>query len=274
MEIRNADGLTEAEFLAQYNPGNYERPSVTVDMMVLRMKEDLNNLQILLIQRKDHPCIGQWALPGGFINIDESAYEAACRELQEETGLTDVYLEQIYTMSKPDRDPRMRIIDIAYAALLPYGADSEAVAGDDASNALWFDIDFKNGMLNLHNDENNIKIIYDSKQKIFNNGRIEIKNYVPFLISEEALAFDHVDIIFEGLMRMRNKLMYTDIAFNLVPEEFTLVDLQKVYEVILERKLYKTNFREQIEGKVVETGENTKPITSRRTSRLYKYKGC
>lgn len=118
---RNAAGLTEAEFLANYNPGDYERPSVTVDMMVLRIKQDFSCLQILLIKRKDHPFINCFALPGGFINIRESAYEAACRELQEETGLTNIYLEQIYTMSKPDRDPRMRVIDIAYAALLPFG---------------------------------------------------------------------------------------------------------------------------------------------------------
>ena len=274
MEKRNAQGLTEKEFLEQYNPGDYERPSVTVDMMVLRMKEKLNGLQILLIQRKDHPCIGQWALAGGFVNIDESAYEAACRELQEETGLTDVYLEQIYTMSQPNRDPRMRIIDIAYVALMPYGANSEAVAGDDANDALWFDIYFNDGRLHLYNDERNIRIEYDLKQKVFTIGKIKIHNYVPLLTSEEALAFDHADIILEGLMRMRNKVMYTDIAFNLVPEEFTLVDLQKVYEEILAKELYKKNFREQIGDKVIEIGKKAKPITSQRTAKLYKYKGC
>ena len=128
---RNGAGLTEAEFLANYNPGDYERPSVTVDMMVLRVKQDFSCLQILLIKRKDHPFINCFALPGGFINMRESAYEAACRELQEETGLTNIYLEQIYTMSKPDRDPRMRVIDIAYAALLPFGYQANVKAGDE-----------------------------------------------------------------------------------------------------------------------------------------------
>ena len=89
---RNAAGLTEAEFLANYNPGDYERPSVTVDMMVLRIKQDFSCLQILLIKRKDHPFINCFALPGGFINIRESAYEAACRELQEETGLSLIHI--------------------------------------------------------------------------------------------------------------------------------------------------------------------------------------
>jgi ADP-ribose pyrophosphatase YjhB (NUDIX family) len=277
MEKRNAHGMTEAEFLAAYNPGDYERPSVTVDMMVLRMKKDLSRLQILLIQRKDHPCIEQWALPGGFINMDESAYEAACRELEEETGLTNVYLEQIYTMSKPERDPRMRIIDIAYAALLPYGDNSEAVAGDDASEALWFDVYFndgisKNGILQFYNEERNIRIEYELRPTTFINGRIKVENYVPHLVSKEALAFDHADIILEGLSRLRNKVMYTDIAFNLVPERFTLVDLQRVVEEILGKDLYKANFRDKIKAKVESLHVAKKPISSQRPAALYRYK--
>ena len=99
MEKRNKNGLTEKEFLEQYNPGDYERPSVTVDMMVLRMRDDLECLQILLIQRGDHPYIGCWALPGGFVGIDESTYTAACRELEEETGLKAKVLdENIYSI--------------------------------------------------------------------------------------------------------------------------------------------------------------------------------
>lgn len=271
-EKRNADGLTEAEFLAAYNPGDYERPSVTVDMMVLRMKPELDGLQILLIQRKNHPCIEQWALAGGFVDIDESAYKAACRELEEETGLTGVYLEQIYTMSQPDRDPRMRVIDIAYAALLPYGDEAEAVAGDDAADALWFDIEFSDKKLRLTNSNKGIVLDYKLNVKEFVNGRIKIKNLVPELISQESLAFDHAEIILEGLNRIRNKVMYTDVAFNLVPEKFTLPDLQKVYEVILGKPLYKANFREKIEGNVTELDEKGKTITTKRMSRLYEYK--
>ena len=225
---RNAAGLTEAEFLANYNPGDYERPSVTVDMMVLRVKYDFSCLQILLIKRKDHPFINCFALPGGFINMQESAYEAACRELQEETGLTNIYLEQIYTMSKPDRDPRMRVIDIAYAALLPFGYQANVKAGDDAKDALWFDIDISDDHLRFYNEEKDIHIKYQLETKTFKNGILTIENKVP-VQDGNVLAFDHADIILEELIRLKNKVMYTDIAFNLVPQKFTLPDLQRVY---------------------------------------------
>ena len=271
MSKLNANGLTEAEFLEQYNPGDYERPSVTVDMMVLRMKKDLSCMQILLIKRKDHPCIDEWALPGGFINMDESAYEAAARELEEETGLKDVYMEQLYTMTKPNRDPRMRVIDIAYIALLPYDTNKIVTAGDDAADAKWFDIFFNEQTLMLTNDETTI--VYRLDEKLFANGNLSIKNYIPVFSSGEELAFDHEEIILEGLSRLRNKVLHTDVAFGFMPARFTLPDLQKVYEVILGKSLYKTNFREKIAGKVTELVIREKPITSNRSSKTYRYNG-
>lgn len=271
MKKVNADGLTEEEFLARYQPGNYKRPSVTVDMMVLRMMQKLEGMEILLIQRKNHPYIDTWALPGGFVDIDESAYHAAARELHEETGLQDVYLEQLYTMSQPDRDPRMRVIDIAYIALLPYDKAGEAKAGDDAKEALWFQITYENHKIKLQNKERNISIEYALIEKEFPNGVLKIKNYIPEQISEEALAFDHAQIILEGLMRLRNKVSYTDVAFNLVPREFTLPDLQKVYEVILGEELYKTNFRSKVKNKVVSLGKSGKPLSGNRKAALYQY---
>ena len=191
----DVNGLTEREFLAEYKPGDYDRPSVTVDMMVLRMKEDLSCMQVLLIKRKAHPEIDKWALPGGFINIKESAYEAACRELKEETGLTDIYLEQLYTMSQPDRDPRMRIIDIAYIALLPYGYEQSAVAGDDAKDARWFDVKFADEKLEFANDL--IKIEYSLRSEKFKNGVITVENFVPVSVSVENVAFYHYHFILE-----------------------------------------------------------------------------
>lgn len=270
MEKKNKDGLTESEFLRQYNPGDYERPSVTVDMMVLGMDESLNSLKILLIQRENHPFIDSFALPGGFVNIDESAYNAACRELEEETGLKNVYLEQVYTMSQPDRDPRMRVIDIAYMALIQ---EVPVVAGDDAKAAYWFDVIFTDKKLELVNNEIGIKIRYDLKEKVFQNGLVKVKSYVPVYngSSDESLAFDHAEIILEGLMRLRNKIEYTDIAFNLMPTEFTLPDLQKVYETILGKKLYKTNFRSSVADKVRFCNRVGISVIGKRASKLYKY---
>lgn len=143
---KNKNGLTEKEFLAQYNPGHYERPSVTVDMLLFGMSKDLKGLKLLLIKRNNHPYIDCYALPGGFVDIKESAYTAACRELEEETGLKDIYMEQLYTMSQPDRDPRMRVIDIAYMTLIPIDG-MKPQAGDDASEALWFDITFDDDVI-------------------------------------------------------------------------------------------------------------------------------
>ena len=241
-ERRNKDGLTEKEFLEQYNPGHYERPSVTVDMLLFGMSRDLKCLKVLLIKRNNHPYIDCYALPGGFVNITESAYTAACRELEEETGLKDIYMEQLYTMSQPDRDPRMRVIDIAYMTLIPIDG-IKPQAGDDASEALWFDITFNDEILTFANKEKNITIKYSLKEKTFKNGCISVKSYIPELISYEALAFDHAQIILEGLMRLRNKTQYSDVAFNLMQKEFTLPDLQRVYEIILGKQLYKTSFK-------------------------------
>ncbi len=274
MDKRDENGLTEKEFLQAYRPGDYERPSVTVDMAVYRLKDDLSRLQLLLIRRKNHPYIDCWALPGGFIGMKESAYKAACRELKEETDLSDIYLEQLYTMTQPDRDPRMRVIDIAYTALLPYGNIKKEHAGDDAKDAAWFDVRFTEDSLTLTNEERNILITYKLDSRIFHNGILKIKNYVPILNSEKALAFDHDQIVLESLERLRNKLQYTDVAFNLVPTEFTLPDLQKIYETISGEKMEKKNFRRKIAPKVkIIPGKTEKPITSIRLSQSYKYKG-
>lgn len=268
MEKRNSRGLTESEFLEAYNPGDYERPSVTVDMLVFSLDREYSTLKVLLIKRKDHPYIDCWALPGGFIDINESAYEAANRELREETGLENIYLEQLYTLSKPNRDPRMRVIDISYIALIQHEV---VTAGDDASEALWFDLTFVNTALVLFNKEKDIRIEYKLEEKVFNNGKIQIKNYIPILDGEEKLAFDHADILLEGLMRLRNKVEYTDIAFNLVPDIFTLPDLQRVYETILGKALYKANFRDYIKNKVLRLDYKIKSAVGNK-SQAYKYK--
>ena len=265
---KNEKGQTEKEFLRSYNLDKYEKPSVTVDILVMGPDKNFENLKLLLIKRKNHPYIDCWALPGGFININESAYVAAGRELEEETGLTNVYLEQIYTFTQPGRDPRMRVIDIAYLALAPI---SDVNAGDDAKDAVWFNVSFEKDYLRVFNNDIGVSMEYSISEKVFRNGVIQYKNYVPTCLSEEKLAFDHVEVLLEGLLSMREKVERTDIAFNLVPEEFTLPDLQRIFEILLGKDVYKTNFRDKIMEKVIETGEKGKSITGGKACQLYRY---
>ncbi|RLC63656.1 MAG: NUDIX hydrolase [Chloroflexi bacterium] len=191
---------------------DYPRPSVTVDVIIFTLRG--NDLQVLLIKRGHPPFEGMWAIPGGFVGIDESLEEAALRELEEETGVRDVYLEQLYTFGDPDRDPRGRVITVAYFALMPAHA-VQPRAGDDAAEARWWSV-------------------YD----------------LP------PLAFDHADILAYALQRLRYKLEYTAVGFELLPEAFTLSELQAAYEVILGEKLDKRNFRRKIlsAGVIEETG--------------------
>lgn len=281
-KLRNSDGLTEEEFLAQYKPSDYERPSVTVDMVVLAMSKSLDRLKILLIKRKNHPYIGQWALPGGFMNPNESGHQAAQRELFEETGIKNVYLEQFYIMTQPNRDPRMWVMSIDYLALI---RECDIVAGDDASEALWFDISLYDNRMILYNDEHNIRMEYKLKKKVFKNGVVKTVGYIPVIDNsdvikngipvpnETALAFDHAESILEGMLRIRDKIEHSDIAFSLVPKEFTMPDLQSVYESILGRELYKTNFKSKLVGKIEQLDKKGVSITGGKRSTLYRYRG-
>lgn len=262
--------MTEKEFLKQYNPDKYERPSVTVDMLIFGINKDYSSLKLLLVQRGGHPYKGCWALPGGFVEMKESAYEAAVRELKEETNLSDIYMEQLYTMSQPDRDPRTRVIDIAYMALTK---ETTVKAGDDAKKAVWCDIAIKYNTLCITNEDCGIHITYNLEEKEFKNGVLTIKNFVPVLTSSDALAFDHAQIVLEAMQRLKNKAEYTDIAFNLVSETFTLSDLQKVYELIEGRELYKKTFRDKIAGKIESVGQKGKSVVGNKSAELYRYKG-
>jgi 8-oxo-dGTP diphosphatase len=175
---------------------------VTVDIVIFTLRE--GTLQVLLVKRGVPPFEGQYAIPGGFIRGDESLEEAALRELYEETGVRNVFLEQLYTFGDPKRDPRGRVITVAYYALISSDKLS-LVAGADAAEAQWFPA-----------------------------------SSVP------PLAFDHKSILDYTLERLRNKLEYTTVGFQLLPEKFTLGELQAVYEAILGRPLDKRNFRRKL----------------------------
>ncbi len=209
---------------------DYPRPAVAVDCVVFGLDLDEDDLEILLIQRLKDPFAHGWALPGGFMQMDETADVAARRELEEETGVTDVYLEQLYTFSDVARDPRGRVVSIAYYALAKL-SDHRIRAATDAENVAWFSI-----------------------------------RKLP------RLAFDHKAIIDTAIERLRGKVRYAPLGFELLPPKFTLSQLQRLYEIVLEEQLDKRNFRKKILSMefLVDTGEHEQGV-AHRAARLYRF---
>ena len=206
----------------------YPRAALTVDCVVFGLDDE--DLKVMLIQRGLPPFEGEWALPGGFVRIEETVDEAARRELAEETGLSKVFLEQLYTFSAIDRDPRERVVSVAYYALVNL-VDHRVQAATDAREAAWFPVDD-----------------------------------VP------SLAFDHAEILGVALERLRGKLSYQPIGFELLPKKFALSRLQHLYEVVLERELDKRNFRKKVlaTGLLIETNEVQQDV-AHRAARLYRF---
>jgi 8-oxo-dGTP diphosphatase len=198
---------------------------LTVDVVIFRIRD---RLEILLIERGVPPFQGHWALPGGFILENESLEDAARRELKEETGVADVYLEQLYTFGDPGRDPRGRVVTAAYYALI--AGDRELTAGTDAQAARWYPV-----------------------------------------AEHPALAFDHERILTYALERLRNKIEYTTVGFELLPQKFTLTELQRVYEAILGRALDKRNFRRKVELLGILTPLKEKRAGVTRPAQLYSF---
>lgn len=237
----------EIEFLRNYNPDKYPKPSVTADIVTLTVNEE-DQLCILLIKRGGFPYKGKWALPGGFMMVDqESVTQAAKRELMEETGVEDVNLRQLYTFSDPDRDPRMHVVSVAYTALIPKGS-IRIRAGDDAWEAKFF------------------KIGFDVDGLIFQSESLQIR--------EEDLAFDHKKIIRMAIKRLRSRIKYEADAFWLLKnkKEFAISELKAIYETILNEKLDLANFRKAFFRDYVDTGRVialNKKSHSKRPAMLY-----
>ena len=204
----------------------YPHPSVTTDCVVFGF--DGVKLKVLLVERGMEPYKGRWAFPGGFLNMDESAEEGALRELKEETGLEGAYIRQFHTFSAPQRDPRERVITIAYYALVRM---QEVKGGDDASDARWFALD-----------------------------------EVP------PLAFDHDKILRKAEKTLRQQIHFEPVGFELLPEKFTIKQLQNLYEAILDMRFDRRNFYNKMRrlGMLELTGDTANP-SQRREANLFSF---
>lgn len=217
------------EHAATYDSSRYERPSVTVDVVIFTLLN--RELHVLLVQRRRWPYEGYWAIPGGFIEMDESLEQAARRELEEETGVRDVYLEQLYTFGDPKRDPRTRVISVAYIAIVR-ADDQELRVSDESADVRWF----------------------------------------PVRALPQKLAFDHDTILGYALSRLRSKLEYTTLAFQLLPEVFSILELKHIYEQILGEKLDKGNFYRKIKEAGILEETNLMREGRGRPTRLWRFK--
>ena len=266
----------EEEFLKNYDSSSYEKLSMTADILIFSVSsKDSNNyrktdkkmMSVLLVKRDDYPYKGKWCLPGGFLDPKkETLEECAKRVLKRETNLEDIYLEQLFTFDSVNRDPRMRIVSTAYVALIDKNELKQEV-----KNASWFDITLmeeKDGVifLVLDNGEETISL---QVNKILRNKITDRYDYVSK--SNNMIAFDHDIVIISGIEKIKEKVNSSDIVFNMMPEYFTLGDLQQVYEVLLGKKLLDAPFRRIIASKVEKTNK-MKTGEGHRPSYLFKYK--
>lgn len=278
--------MDEKEFLKTYDSNRYEKPSATVDMLIFTIGEKQKTyrelpektLELLLVKRKGYPFKDMWAIPGGFIDINENLYDSAKRELKEETGLENIYMEQLYTWGEKDRDPRTRVISTSYMALVPKNK-LNIVAGDDAAEAKLFSTKlvelFSNAIedgeeimyeLVLQNDDENITLT--SKVKLTKK---LVGTYVEekYDVIESDIAFDHSKIIVYAINRLRNKIEYTTIAFNLIDKKFTIGELQSVYSTILDHTFTAPNFRRKMLPMLEEVDSEKEENKGHRPAKYY-----
>ena len=281
---------SEEEFLKSYNVNEFQRPSITNDVIIFTTdnlteensrKVPRKGMQVLLIKRDDYPEKEKWAIPGGFVNFNESLEEGAIRKLKEETGINNVYMEQLYTFGEVNRDPRTRVISIGNIALI----SKESIDFNntiDTTKTKWFWIKkdlvesiednkyiIKKYIFKLVSEDEKIKSEYGIIEKTEKS--ILRKRSITYKLLEgstDELAFDHYKILDCAIDRVRNKIEYTPIALNLLPRLFTVKELQFVYEAIMGREIL--NFRRKMEDMIIETDEKIegKPF---RPAKVFKF---
>lgn len=281
---------SEKEFLNNYDVNIYERPSVTNDVIIFTTQDKVEKnsrkvpkkgMQILLIKRDEYPENGKWAIPGGFVGNDESLEEGALRKLKEETGIDNVYTEQLYSFGEINRDPRTRVISIGNIALISKD-DITFSYEKNTKESKWFWIEknlldskkdekfiINKYILKLESEDEKTKINYEITEKIERTVlRRKEESYKALDSSNDELAFDHYKIIDYAVERIRNKIEYTPIALNLLPRLFTVKELQNVYEAIMGREIL--NFRRKMEDMIIETDEKIegKPF---RPAKVFKF---
>ncbi len=236
----------EQEFLATYDASIFPRPSVSVDVALLTAVD--GKLKALMIQREQHPCKDRWSLPGTFVGIDESLDAAANRALATKTGVSGIFLEQLYTFGKADRDPRTRVISVAYYALVDIDKLVRLVRQDERIQLVDLDVPWEG------ETGGNVRAKDENGKKL-------------------KLAFDHGDMLGLVVLRLRGKLDYAPIGFELLPRKFTLRQLQTIHETILNQKKNKDSFRRRLlaSGMIGATGEYEQSV-GHRPAELYRFK--
>ncbi|MBR6102339.1 MAG: NUDIX hydrolase [Ruminococcus sp.] len=268
---------SEKEFLAGYDLEKYERPSVTADVAAFMVSSEdrtsyrrnpENKLLLLLIKRGGHPFKGMWALPGGFLQKGETIEECALREIKEETNVLPNALKPVGVFSEPERDPRGWIISNAYVSVISEES-VEQVGSDDASDAQWFSVSFKqNGSgeyeLALTYGDVELRALLTEEKSGFGVTRFRIRD-------SGGLAFDHAAIIAAALSSLRTDARNFETIFDFLPEKFTLTEFQKVQETIMNVSVLPGNFRRMVSGYVEETEEFVRG-DGHRPARLYRRK--
>lgn len=264
--------INDKEFLKQYKSSDYEKMSITTDIVLFSVSDiektnyrevDKKVFSVLLVKRYTHPFYSKWTLPGGFLSLDETLLDCAKRVLFSETNLDNIYLEQLYTFSDLDRDPRTRVLSCAYMGLV----DKNKLEDELNMNACFFNISTcKNkDIINIKffNEQESFEcVVKETKDKYGVISYVEVKN--------EYLAFDHLLSIVTSINRLKNKIEYSDLVFHMMPKYFTLKELQLVYEAILNKKLLDPVFRREILPKVKKSNK-TKKDGGHRPSSLYSY---